>query len=172
MAGWNCSCVCASRGLITISAGFFLTPSRPARRRAKLIGGGAREFDIGAGPRGGCWLGTIMGLGLGGRTLQVPEPWLEALALRRFPLAREPELGLRRTGRAIVGGLAAVFRSSVRALADPVETIPATLPLRCSINSFCFCFTVSMDRTCSIAAGSSRMMLNPMTTGDIGVELA
>jgi hypothetical protein len=47
---------------------------------------------------------------------------------------------------------------------------PATLPLRCSMRAFCFCFTVIMDLTCSIALGLSRWILNPMTTGEIGVE--
>ena len=32
----------------------------------------------------------------------------------------------------------------------------ATLPLRCSMRAFCFCFTVIMDLTCSIALGLSR----------------
>lgn len=47
---------------------------------------------------------------------------------------------------------------------------PATLPLRCSINAFCRCFTVSIDRTCSMAAGSSLPIVKPMTAGDIGVD--
>ncbi len=46
-------------------------------------------------------------------------------------------------------------------------TIPAVLPLLCSIKAFCFCLTVSMERTCSRAAGSSRMIVKPMTTGDM-----
>lgn len=45
----------------------------------------------------------------------------------------------------------------------------ALLPRRCSIRAFCCCLTFSMDRTCSIADGSSRMIVNPITTGDIGV---
>src|ERR1700683_3361305 len=48
-------------------------------------------------------------------------------------------------------------------------TTPATLPRRCSIKAFCLCFTVSMDRTCSMAAGSSRPIVKPMTAVDIGV---
>lgn len=46
-------------------------------------------------------------------------------------------------------------------------TMPAVLPLRCSIRAFCFCFTEIMERTCSRAAGSSRMMVKPMTTGEM-----
>lgn len=99
--------------------------------------------------------------------------WL--LAGRR---AVTPALGLRRRERAeAVGfvdvdvkplssggadgpGLAVVFG----------ELAPATLPLRCCIRAFCFCFTVIMDRTCSIAEGLSRLIVKPMTTGEMGVE--
>ena len=55
--------------------------------------------------------------------------------------------------------------------ATVVERMPATLPLRCSIRAFCFCLTESMERTCSRAAGSSRWIERPMTTGEMGVEL-
>lgn len=48
-------------------------------------------------------------------------------------------------------------------------TTPATLPLRCSMRAFCFCFTLIIDRTCSIAFGLSRPIVNPMTTGEMGV---
>lgn len=68
-------------------------------------------------------------------------------------------------------------RCSARRLAwlGCAPSMPATLPRRCSISAFCFCLTVSMDRTCSMAA-SSRPMVKPitagdMTDGDIGVVL-
>lgn len=47
---------------------------------------------------------------------------------------------------------------------------PAALPLLCSINAFCFCFTANIARTCSNAEGSSRWIVKPITTGEIGVE--
>lgn len=43
------------------------------------------------------------------------------------------------------------------------------LPRRCSMSSFCCCLMESMERTCSIAAASSRGMGRPMTTGEIDV---
>ena len=49
----------------------------------------------------------------------------------------------------------------------PTETMPAVLPRRCWISSFCCCLIVSIERTCSIAAASSRGMPRPMTTGEI-----
>lgn len=51
------------------------------------------------------------------------------------------------------------------------DMTPATLPLRCSMRAFCFCFTVIIDLTCSTADGLSLCIVNPMTTGEIGVEL-
>ena len=42
---------------------------------------------------------------------------------------------------------------------------------RCrSITAFSFCLTDSIARTCSIAVGSSRCIVKPITTGEIGVE--
>jgi len=67
------------RGLINISAGFFLRPPDCAARRVvKLMGGGGKEWTIGLWcgfddgsaatceePWGtGCWLGTMSGGGL------------------------------------------------------------------------------------------------------------
>jgi len=67
------------RGLINISAGFFLRPPDCAARRVvKLMGGGGKEWTIGLlcgfddgsaatceEPWGtGCWLGTMSGGGL------------------------------------------------------------------------------------------------------------
>lgn len=46
---------------------------------------------------------------------------------------------------------------------------PAVELRLCSINAFCWSFTLIMDLTCSIAAESSRARLKPMTTGEIGV---
>lgn len=43
------------------------------------------------------------------------------------------------------------------------------LPRRCSMSSFCCCLIDSIERTCSIAAASSRGMGRPMTTGEIDV---
>ena len=48
-----------------------------------------------------------------------------------------------------------------------MERMPAVLPLRCSMSSFCCCLMESMERTCSIAAASSRGMGRPITTGEI-----
>ena len=49
----------------------------------------------------------------------------------------------------------------------PTVMMPAVLPLRCSMSSFCCCLMESMERTCSIAAASSRGMGRPITTGEI-----
>ena len=45
-----------------------------------------------------------------------------------------------------------------------------TLPRRRSTTAFCFCLTNSIERTCSIAVGSSRCIVKPITTGEISVE--
>lgn len=66
------------------------------------------------------------------------------------------------------GGLT-TFTAGGPALWPGTDITPATLPLLCSIRAFCFCLTDSMDRTCSIAAGSSRLSVKPITTGETGV---
>ena len=95
---------------------------------------------------------------------------------RRTPVA---VFGLRREERLLEDGAAGgggifeeVLRSStgVGGVLATGDMRPATLPLRCSIIAFCFCFTVIMDLTCSIALGLSRWTLKPMTTGEMGVE--
>ena len=48
-------------------------------------------------------------------------------------------------------------------------TLDALLRRR-STTAFCFCLTNSIARTCSIADGSSRCIVKPITTGEIGVE--
>ena len=50
---------------------------------------------------------------------------------------------------------------------EPMLTTPAVLPRRDSMRSFCCCLMLSIERTCSIAAVSSRLMGRPMTTGEI-----
>ncbi|TBU25977.1 hypothetical protein BD311DRAFT_763388 [Dichomitus squalens] len=50
---------------------------------------------------------------------------------------------------------------------EPALTMPAVLPRRDSMRSFCCCLMLSIERTCSIAAVSSRLMGRPMTTGEI-----
>ena len=45
-----------------------------------------------------------------------------------------------------------------------------TLPRRLSIKAFCFCLTDNIACTCSIAVGSSRCIVKPIATGEIGVE--
>ena len=45
-----------------------------------------------------------------------------------------------------------------------------TLPRQRPTTAFCFCLTNSIERTCSIAVGSSRCIVKPITTGEIGVE--
>ena len=45
-----------------------------------------------------------------------------------------------------------------------------THPRRRSTTAFCFCLTDSIARTCSIAVGSSRCIVKPITTGEIGVK--
>ena len=45
-----------------------------------------------------------------------------------------------------------------------------TLPRRRLTTAFCFCLTNSIERTCSIAVGSSRCIVKPITTVEIGVE--
>lgn len=50
---------------------------------------------------------------------------------------------------------------------EPAGTMPAVLPRRDSMSSFCCCLMVSMERICSSAAASSRGMGRPMTTGEM-----
>jgi hypothetical protein len=45
------------------------------------------------------------------------------------------------------------------------------VPRRCSMRAFCFCLTESIDLTCSMAVGLSRLIVTPITTGEMGVEL-
>lgn len=189
---------------------------------------GTDGTDGTVGTVGTCWLGTIIGLGLGGRAAAVTVGSGGSGGIvgsvggtggaadggfsgRRVLLvaAVVPLLGLRRAARVAAGGLGIIGRSSEGVTGIPDDrriapgtrggllpfdatvkipatlprlcslgevllgialTIPATLPLRCSIKAFCLCLTVSMERTCSIAAGSSRPMVKPITAGDIGVE--
>ena len=46
-------------------------------------------------------------------------------------------------------------------------TMPAVLPLLCSMRACCCCFRLIMDRTCSSAFGSLSRMVKPMTTGEM-----
>lgn len=87
--------------------------------------------------------------------------------------------GLRREGRALEdeGGGGGIFEEEMLRSSTGVGGVlptgdmrPTTLPLRCSMRAFCFCFTEIIDLTCSIALGLSRWMVNPMTTGEMGVE--
>ena len=89
----------------------------------------------------------------------------------------EVGFGLRREGRLLEdGGGGGIFEEILRSstgvggVLRTGDMTPATLPLRCSMRAFCFCFTVIMDLTCSIALGLSRWMVKPMTTGEMGVE--
>jgi len=88
---------------------------------------------------------------------------------RRAPV---PVFGLRREVRLLEGGIFELLRSStgVGGAFPTGEMRPATLPLRCSMRAFCFCFTEIIDLTCSIAFGLSRCIVKPMTTGEMGVE--
>ena len=65
------------------------------------------------------------------------------------------------------GGAGGALTTLTDTVGVPTETMPAVLPRRCSMSSFCCCLMVSMERTCSIAAASSRGMGRPMTTGEI-----
>lgn len=94
-----------------ISAGFFLRPPGwAARRRAKLIGGGGKEwvavtcwgFDVGsADVRGGfCWPESISGGGVRGRAEEAVA-WLpDATAFPAQRLTTDIEVGLMRPMRA------------------------------------------------------------------------
>lgn len=56
-------------------------------------------------------------------------------------------------------------------LGGAVDTIEAVLPRLCSMSSFCFCFTLSIERICSRACGSSRTV-KPIMTGDMLLMLS
>lgn len=47
---------------------------------------------------------------------------------------------------------------------------PTTEPLRCSMRAFCFCLTLIILRTVSMAPGLLPWIVKPMTTGEMGVE--
>lgn len=98
---------------------------------------------------------------------------------RRETAVAAEALGLRPPGRGLEGALAGGWRSSWsgggggafttlrETEGEARETMPAVLPRRCSMSSFCCCLMESMERTCSIAAVSSRGMGRPITTGEI-----
>ena len=61
-------------------------------------------------------------------------------------------------------------RPSSNPAVEPRHPMLDTLPRRLSIKAFCFRSTDSIARACSIAVGSSRCIVKPITTGEIGVE--
>lgn len=193
----GCRCVAwGPCGLITISAGLPLAPPSWRRRCPKLIDGAGSACEAGvvwtnagfsagaAGIGGGCWAALISVLGLECRVPDDPE-WFcgaadgPAAVERRRSAAACCKFGLRppaRAGAALLGGCC---RSSDDCGAlttftegGTVDTMDAVLPRLCSISSFCFCFTVSIERTCSSAAGSSRMIVKPITTGEMLLMLS
>jgi hypothetical protein len=166
-----------------MSAGFFFSdPNCSALRLAKLMGGVDRELALGSaefpgatGGGGGC-VCTTRGVGEGGRGGCWLAEFVGAGGCRRGPgptgatVAAVAMLGLRREGRDCFDGGAGLGRVGlvVTVLGDMT---PTTLPLRCSMRAFCCCLTVKADFTCSNAFGLSLLIVNPITTGEIGVEL-
>ena len=61
-------------------------------------------------------------------------------------------------------------RPAVEPRSPSVAPMLDTLPRQRSTTAFCFCLTNSIARTCSIAVRSSRCIVKPITTGEIGVE--
>ena len=61
-------------------------------------------------------------------------------------------------------------RPAVEPQSPSVTPTLDTLPRRRLTMAFCFCLTNIIKRTCSIAVGSSRCIVKPITTVEIGVK--